>query len=124
DDMRLALNAERELPELAKSAASSNSKWYSVIGSPPLRAVFERAFGLPKSFGAINIDKQVETLRTRTAASFGSSDLEQFKEPVQLEKLVRIFLVQSEVRASRESITMGQTALTLLQQSIAYLRKV
>ncbi|MFN3973651.1 MAG: DUF1217 domain-containing protein, partial [Gemmobacter sp.] len=119
----LALNAERELPGLAKSSASSTSKWYSVLGNPPLRAVFERAFGLPKSFGAINIDKQVETLRARTAAVFGSGDLEQFTEADLLEKLVRKFLVQAEVRGSRESISPGQSALILLRQNTVYTRR-
>ncbi len=117
EDMRLALNAERDLPELAKSSASSISKWYSVLGNVPLRAVFERAFGLPKSFGAIDIDKQVETLQARTAAMFGSNALTQFKETDKLDRLVRQFLVQSELNSTSASLSRGQIALTLLQQN-------
>lgn len=117
DDMRLALNVERELPDLANSSASSVSKWYSILGSPPLRVVFERAFNLPTAFGAIDIDKQVEILQRRAESMFGSSDLSQFNNPDTLDKLVRGFLLQSELAASGPGFSTGQIALTLLQQS-------
>jgi len=117
DDMRLALNAERELPELAKSQASSQSKWYTVLGNPPLRAIFERAFGLPASFGAIDIDKQAETLQARTERMFGSGDLSQFSDGTKVEGLIRQFLVRSEISANQMGLSGGQVALTLLQQS-------
>lgn len=123
DDMRLALNAERELPELAKSGASENSKWYTILGNPPLRRIFEKAFGLPTSFGAIDIDKQVETLRDRTKSAFGSDELKQFSDPVALEKLVRRFLIRSEVDANSAALSSGQVALNLLQSgSFSYRR--
>jgi hypothetical protein len=123
-DMRLALNAERELPELAQSSASPLSKWYTVLGNPPLRAVFERAFGLPASFGAIDIDKQVTTMQARTAAMFGSSDLGQFSDPDKLNKMVRQFLVQSDLKATNTAQSGGQVALTLLQQSATRFRRI
>ena len=122
-DLRLALNAERELPELARSSASSLSKWYTVLGNPPLRAVFERAFGLPASFAAIDIDKQVVTLQSRTAAMFGSSDFAQFSKPENLEKMVRQFLVRTDLMASNSALSAGQVALTLLQQSTTKFRR-
>jgi hypothetical protein len=116
-DMRLALNAETELSDLARSPASPLSKWYSILGNPPLRAVFERAFGLPASFGAIDIDKQVQTLQTRTTAAFGSSDLSQFANGTNLDKLVRRFLVQTDLASSMSTQSRGEIALTLLQLS-------
>ncbi|NEX46375.1 DUF1217 domain-containing protein [Pseudotabrizicola algicola] len=117
EDMRLALNLERELPELAKTSASSLSKWYTIMGNPPLRTVFERAFGLPASFGAINIDKQAETLQARSKALLGSGDVNQFIDPAKVDKLIRQFLVRSEISESASSLQTGQIALTLLQQA-------
>lgn len=117
DDMRLALNAERELPELAKSGSSETAKWFTVLGNAPLRAVFEKAFGLPSSFGAIDIDKQVETLRKRTNAAFGNEGLVQFSDPEKLDKLVRQFLIRSEVDSANATLSGGQIALSLLQSS-------
>jgi hypothetical protein len=124
DDMRLALNAERELPELAKSGASEAAKWFTILGNAPLRLVFEKAFGLPASFGAIDIDKQVETLKERTKAAFGSDGLNQFTEPAKLEKLVRQFLIRSEVGAGASALSGGQVALTLLQSSTFSYRRL
>ncbi|MFN4154140.1 MAG: DUF1217 domain-containing protein [Paracoccaceae bacterium] len=117
EDMRLALNAEKELPALAASSAGSLAKWYTVLGNPPLRKVFERAFGLPVSFGAINIDRQAETLQARSKAMFGSGDLAQFADADKTDKLVRQFLVRSELAANAATLSSGQLALTLLQQS-------
>lgn len=123
DDMRLALNVETALPELGKSTGSSLTQWYTLLGNPPLRKVFEKAFGLPLSFGAIDLDRQVETLQSRTKAMFGSSDLAQFKDPEKLDKLVRQFLVRSELDANASSLGSGQVALTLLQQSASFFRQ-
>lgn len=118
-DMRLALNAESELPALATSSVSSASKWFTVLGNGPLRTVFERAYGLPAAFGAIDIDKQVETLKSRTSAMFGSDSVDEFSDPEKLNKLVRQFLVQSDLAANSAQLSRGQIALTLLQQSTA-----
>jgi len=117
DDMRLALNAGRELPALANSSSSETAKWYSILGNAPLRRVFEKAFGLPSSFGAIDIDKQVETLRNRTRATFGEDGIKQFSDPSKMEKLVRQFLIRSEVDANTMALSRGQVALTLLQSA-------
>lgn len=117
NDLRLALNAETALPDLARSSASPLSQWYTVLGNPPLRKVFESAFGLPVSFGAIDLDRQVETLQRRAKASFGEDTVAQFKDPEKVDKLVRQFLVRSDLEANASSIGPGQVALTLLQNS-------
>jgi hypothetical protein len=124
EQMRFALNFERELPDLAKSTASPLAKWYTVLGSPPLRKVFETAFGLPPSFGAIDLDKQVETLQNRTNSMFGTSDLAQFSDPEKIDRLVRQFLIRSELEANSLSLSSGSVALTLLQQSRTQFRRV
>lgn len=116
EDMRLALNAERELPDLISSSASPLSKWYSVLGNAPLRLVFERAFGLPRSFGAIDIDKQVETFQAKSQSLFGSRDLQALATPENMTKLVRLFLVRSEIETAATSWGPAQVALTLLQR--------
>lgn len=117
DSMRLALNVESELPLLARGSASELSKWYTILGTPPLRQIFQVAFGLPASFAAIDIDKQVETFQSRTRAIFGDSSVDQFRNPDRIEKLVRTYLVRSELATGGQETTRGQVALTLLQQA-------
>ena len=118
EDMRLALNIAQELPDIARTTTSALSKWYTVLGNPPMRTVFERAFGLPPAFGAIDIDKQVETLQVRSKQMFDTDDLTQFADTGKIDQLVRQFLLRSELSASAMSVSASQIALILLQQNM------
>lgn len=113
---RLAMNAERELPVLAAKASSMDAKWYTILGSAPLREVMQTALGLPKSFSAIDIDQQVSVLKTRAESVFGSADPAQFKEPKAMDALVRRYLLQSDIRAQATSSSPAARALALLQR--------
>jgi hypothetical protein len=113
-DMRLALNIERELPALAKKAVSADSMWYAVMGNTAMRKVFEQALSLPASFGAVDLDQQLKTLKVKTEAMFGSESVKQFADPAQVEKLVRQFLVRSD-ESGATGTTRGAMALQLLQ---------
>jgi len=113
---RLAMNAEREIPALAAKTTSETAKWYTVLGSAPLREVLQTALGLPKSFSSIDIDQQVGVLKKRTEAAFGSSDLIQFKDPTKMEALTRRFLLQTEMQGLAGASSPAATALTLLRR--------
>ena len=113
---RLALNAEREIPALVARSTSENAKWFSILGSAPLRDVMQTALGLPKSFSSIDIDQQVSVLKTRTEAAFGSSGLNQFRDPIKMEALVRRFLLRSEMQGQIDANSSAATALTLLRR--------
>ncbi|TCP39113.1 DUF1217 domain-containing protein [Rhodovulum marinum] len=114
DDMRLALNLERELAPLAEGSSSGDAKWFSVMGSEPMRAVFDTAFGLPDSFAALDLDKQLEVYRDKAEAIFGDSELDQFADPEKREELVKLFLIRSEISSGFAGYSPAQTALTLL----------
>lgn len=113
-DYRIALNAERELPALAKKSGSEDTLWYTVLGNIPLRRVFEGALGLPKSFGSIDLDQQLAAMKNRLEARTGSNSLRQFSDPAKLENIIRRFLVQSDISNS-SSQTPQSSALELLQ---------
>jgi hypothetical protein len=113
---RLALNAERELPAIAKKSGSETSKWFAVLGNPPLREVIQSALGLPKSFAAIDLDQQVATLRDKAQAAFGATTVSQFSEPAKLEALLRRFHFRSDFQAQQAATTPAAIALTLLRR--------
>jgi hypothetical protein len=115
EDLRLALNATRELGSIASRNSSEDTKWFTILGSAPLRQVFEKALGLPTSFAAIDLDQQLSTLRDKTEKAFGSPDISQFSEPEVLEDLIRKFLIRSEAMASFSATSPGSIALSLLQ---------
>lgn len=115
DTMRLAMNAQKELVELAKTNKSETTKWYTVLGSKPLREVFEKTFNLPVSFGSSDIDAQLRTLQTKAQAMFGSSDVAQFAKPEQMEKLTRLYVIRADIQVMSSYSSSAQNALTLLQ---------
>jgi hypothetical protein len=117
DNMRLAMNTERELGVLAARSISENAKWFTIMGSEPLRQVFEGALGLPTSFSSLDLDQQLSTFQEKTSQVFGSDDVSQFSDPDKIEALVRRFLIRSEALASFSSTSPGAIALTLLQQA-------
>ena len=113
-DYRIALNAERELPALARKASSEDTLWYTVLGNIPLRRVFEGALGLPKSFGSIDLNQQLTTMKSRLEARTGSNSLRQFSDPEKVESIIRRFLVQSDLTNSSAQSSQS-SALELLQ---------
>ena len=115
DDMRLALNAERELSKLAGRSISDDAKWFTIMGSAPLRQVFEKALGLPSSFASLDLDLQLATLQEKAEKAFGSKEVAQFADPQNVEDLVSKFLIRSEALASFSGTSSASMALTLLQ---------
>jgi hypothetical protein len=96
-DMRLALGLSRELDRIVESFESDDARWFGVIGAPPVRAVFEKALGLPDSFAALDIDQQLSMFRSRSAAVFGVSEISDFATPETQDGLRERFLLMSEI---------------------------
>ncbi|WJY22713.1 DUF1217 domain-containing protein [Fontisubflavum oceani] len=114
-DMRLALTAARELPQIAARGLSNDAAWLTVLGNPPLRRVFETAFSLPASIGGISLDQQLTTFRDRADQVLGSADLSQFSDPIVTENLVQTFLSRALIANIGGVSTSASIALTLLQ---------
>lgn len=113
NDMRLALNAERELLNLANSDSSERSKWFNILGNTPLKKIFETTFNLPTAFGTLDVDKQVDILERRTESMFGTSDIAQFADSENMDRLVRQFFVQSQL-SNFVALSPNQIALNIL----------
>lgn len=114
-DMRLALTATREVPEIAAADTSDTTAWLSVLGNPPLRKVFETAFALPSTIGVLDLDQQLDAFRAGAERVFGSSDFTTFTDPDAVDELVRAFTLQSQIAAGPTSLTRGASAIILLQ---------
>lgn len=111
-NLRLALNARRELAVLASAGSSDNAKWYSVLGSLPLRKVFEGALGLGSSFGKIPVDRQLAELKNGVEKLVGSASASAFADRANVEKLVQRFLIRASATTPAQS--SYNAALTLL----------
>ncbi len=112
-NLRLALNAQRELPEIAAKSLSADGKWYTIMGSAPLRSVIQTALGLPASTARIDIDRQLTIFKDRAEQAFGSADPAQFTNPDKVERLIRRFLARSDIDSGT---TAGATLQTLFSR--------
>ncbi|KIN74547.1 DUF1217 domain-containing protein [Sulfitobacter guttiformis] len=65
ESMRFALYAEREMGSLAADDMSNDAKWFTLMGEPPLRNLFEKALNLPKAFGQIDLDQQLSVFKDK-----------------------------------------------------------
>jgi len=115
EDMRLALTAQRELSDLASREMSDEAAWFTIMGTPPLRKVFEVALGFPDSIGSLDLDLQLEAFRQASDRLLGTSQVQAFREPDRLEDLVRAFTIRAEVTSGPSPLIPGVAALTLLQ---------
>jgi Protein of unknown function (DUF1217) len=107
------MHFRREIADLAKGAEGGS--WYSILGSKPMRAVFEKAYGLPTAFGRLDVDQQRDVMRDKTSALFGTDKLTAFQDPANVEKLVNRFLARAQIEAGVTATSPGAAALTLLQ---------
>lgn len=114
NSLRLALNAERELPLLAAKQGSLDTKWFTIMGSPPLRKVFETAFGLPASFVSIDLDQQLGVFKAKAERFLGTSSIDALSDPQLLDRLIRRYLALSSSDTTAAA-QRGSAALQILQ---------
>lgn len=117
-DLRLALTATREVPEIAAADTSDNTAWLTVLGNAPLRKVFETAFSLPSTIGVLSLDQQLDAFRAGSERVLGSSEFNTLNEPDAVDDLVRAFTLQAQIAAGPSSLTRGAMAVILLQSIV------
>lgn len=113
-DLRLAIGLDEDLSTIAGRNSTETAKWFTVLGTPPVRAVFEAALGLPSAIGVQDIDLQLETFKMRARAVFGTDKISDFQSEDLRDHLVRNFLLQRQI--GEFSVSNGASnALALLQ---------
>ena len=114
ETMRIALYTERVLPDVVASDGSDASKWFSIMGQPPLRSLFETALGLPAAFGQVDIDQQLGVFQERAERVFGVTDPAQLADPETLQSVINAYLARSQIDSFAASTSGASIALTLL----------
>lgn len=116
-DLRLALGFKRAIAEIAEVPNGDAAAWFTILGSTPIRAVFDSAYGLPDEFSLIDIDKQLETLEERTQSLFGTTSVAAFQDPDNVDEIINRFLARAQAEAGPSGSTPGFAALSLLQNN-------
>lgn len=113
ENLRLALNARRELEDMAGRSSTDKTLWYEVMGNAPLREVFEGAFGFGDSYGQLDVDRQLEEFMNASERYLGSSSFADLTEAGTIDKLIVNFLARSQIQTG-EVQNRYSTALALL----------
>ncbi|MEB8387656.1 DUF1217 domain-containing protein [Rhodobacteraceae bacterium KMM 6894] len=116
ESMRVAMDAQRNFDDIAEQEGNDEVRWLKIMGSPPLRKLFETALGLPDSFGQIDLDKQVEVFSERASRQLGLGDLTQLSDPDVQNAVIERFLLRDQVSGFVEQ-SSASVALTLLQNA-------
>ena len=116
ESLRLALNARREIVEVLESESTEDAQWFTIMGTPPLRRVFEIALGLPKSFGQLDIDRQLENFKEKARDQLGIETVADLTDKDTLESFVRRYLLRDQI-ASVQVQSSESIALSLLQSA-------
>ncbi len=114
ETMRISLYAQHTLADLAAQDSNADTKWFELMGQPPLRSLMETALGLPSSFAQLDIDSQLEVFKGRLTALTGSDDLAQFTDEASVATLTDQYLARSQIAQLQNTISPAQTALILL----------
>ncbi|VAV93600.1 Flagellar basal-body rod protein FlgF [hydrothermal vent metagenome] len=114
ESLRLAMNLKREIGDLVSSDSPNDTIWFRIMGTPPLRKVFEVALGLPSSFGQLGIDRQLEIFKDQTRNQFGVNQLSELTDDDLQEQLIRRYLLRDQIAAIQVQ-SSSAIALTLLQ---------
>lgn len=111
ESLRLALAATRDLPALASGPESDRTKWFKVMGRPPLRNLFETAFGLPRGFGSLDLEQQLGVFQSRASQQLGLTALSDLKDQAAMDRLVQRFLLRSDatqqLQTSSAAVALG-----------------
>lgn len=116
-DMRLAMSFERELESILSEDTTDDGRWFMVMGQPPVRSVFEKALGLPSSFGSLDLDQQLSGFRDKLSARLGNPEISSLADPENRESLIRSFLAQAQIQSGFQGFSSASAALTLLQST-------
>lgn len=114
ESLRLAMNADRELADIGADDATENTRWFRVLGTPPLRTVFETAFGLPAGFGQLDIERQLEEFKAAAREKLRVESIDDFTSEQTREKLVQTYLLRDQVKDIAVQ-SPNAIALTLLR---------
>jgi hypothetical protein len=98
---------------LAARRLGTDAAWFTLLGTPPLREVMDKALGLPQGFRGLDVDRQLAVYSDRARAVFGISAPADLSDPALRRKVIETFLLRDGLDVTVRS--PGSTALQLLR---------
>lgn len=119
-DLRLALNFEDVIQDLAAASPTDRSFWFRVIGNTPVFEVFRSAFILPDGFQNLDVDKQADLLQSRAEQRLGDDPRAKLASGEAVETTIRQFLLQRQLENGPDPFSSATAALTLLNAGSSF----
>lgn len=117
ESLRLALSLDQSIGEIVNKEATEATKWFSVLGNPPLKSIFDTAFFLPPAFSNLSLDRQVNFLKSEVLSKFDGESIDIFQEQSSVDRLRTKFLLASQL--NNQTVQTGaSTALSLLRNGL------
>ncbi|HAE25987.1 MAG TPA: flagellar protein [Hyphomonas adhaerens] len=118
DSMRLALNYQSEIAEIAGKESSDKAILYRILGDVPVRTVMQTAFNLPDGLSSLDLDRQADIFKEKIQSVLGVSDLSDLGTPEVTEKMIHRFLAMETIENGSTSYSSASAALTLLSNGV------
>lgn len=115
ESMRIALVGQRLLRELSDNMQSDRANWYTILGTPPLRKLFEGFLNLPSSFTNLDIVRQQEIIQNRVHRQLGISSFAELSDVDKQERIIEGFLLQEQLKEF-DILGSHSIALAILQR--------
>ena len=116
ESLRLALNARRELESFVGRNSSDRTLWYEVLGNPPLRKVFEGAFGFGPAYGKLPVDRQLNEYMKAADRFLGNTSFKTLSTDAGIDKVITNFLARSQMMTGATGQNRYSAALALLSR--------
>lgn len=118
DNMRLALNYQSEIADIAREGSSESAILYRILGDVPMRTVLQTALNLPSDISKLTIERQAEILKDKLSSTLGLSDVHDLTSPEMVEKVINRFHAMESISGGSNAYTPASAALTLLGNGV------
>ena len=118
DSMRLSLNYQSEIAEMAGTGSDDQTILYRILGDVPVRTVLESALNLPSDIASLDIDQQAKIFKERLTKVLGISDMSELNSPEKIEKIINRYQAMETIENGSTSYSPASAALTLLSNGV------
>lgn len=120
DNMRLALNYQSEILEMATKGVSDDAVAYRIMGDVPVYTLMKTALNMPADTSKLPVERQAEMIKTSLKRILGVSKLSEISSPDLIDKVIVRFHAMKSISDYSAASSSAAAALTLLSSGGSY----
>lgn len=120
NSMRLSLNYETNISELADADTRSDTILFRILGDVPIRSVLGQALNIPDEVQRLPLERQSEIFQEKLTA-FGIENPQDLSSSDNIDKILRRFHAMESINQIQQAQTSSASiALTLLSSAVGF----